>query len=444
MFIPTLQQWSPLMISALTGYLILVSFLRHQRARSLEKTFSPAARASFASMTTNDAQAILKDLTELEFPKFFGFSIIFALFKVWRASKLHHYCSLLSQTYGIPSVSSLLVTTGQLSDMETASKRIADTGVLLLEFALNAPTSDRALQAIARMNFLHARYQKAGKISNDDLLYTLSLFALEPARWVSKYEWRSLTDLELCACGTYWKSMGDAMKISFVRMPSCEKGWQDGLQWLKEVETWSEAYEKQNMVPAAANKQLADSHFEILCINVPYRFHGQCKRMMSVLLGERLRIAMMYVRLTIGFAKLTIRPRYPEAAPIYHSFVNGLLGVRKLLLCYCALPRPNFMRKQYIASGPDSKTGRYNSVEYLSYPWYIRPSFRRRWGPRVWLTRLVGRKLPGDDGNKYAPEGWTFSELGPQVLRSKGIKEMDSDHDRLASQDRGGCPFRLA
>ena len=33
-------------------------------------------------MTTDDAQAILKDLTELEFPKFFGFSIIFALFKV--------------------------------------------------------------------------------------------------------------------------------------------------------------------------------------------------------------------------------------------------------------------------------------------------------------------------------------------------------------------------
>ena len=164
----------------------------------------------------------------------------------------------------------------------------------MLEFALNAPTSDRALQAIARMNFQHARYQKAGKITNDDLLYTLSLFALEPARWVDKYEWRSLTDLELCACGTYWKGMGDAMEISFTKLRSCKKGWQDGLHWLQEMEEWSQAYEERYMVPAASNKQLADSHFEILCINVPHRFFGPCKKMISVLLGERLRKAMMY------------------------------------------------------------------------------------------------------------------------------------------------------
>lgn len=228
-------------------------------------------------MTTSDAQAILKDLTELEFPKLFGFSIIFALFK----------------TYGLPSVSSLLVATGQLADLETASKRIADTGVLLLEFALNAPTSKRATAAIARMNYIHSRYQKAGKISNDDLLYTLSLFALEPKRWVENYEWRKLTDLELCACGTYWKSLGDAMSISYNHLPSSANGWEHGLRWLIEVETWSLAYEEKHMVPAATNRQLADSHFDVLCINVPAGLRGPCKKMMSVLLGERLRKAMM-------------------------------------------------------------------------------------------------------------------------------------------------------
>lgn len=228
-------------------------------------------------MTTSDAQAILKDLTVLEFPKLFGFSIIFALFK----------------TYGLPSVSSLLVATGQLADLETASKRIGDTGVLLLEFALNAPTSKRATAAIARMNYIHSRYQKAGKISNDDLLYTLSLFALEPKRWVEKYEWRTLTDLELCACGTYWKSMGDAMSISYKDLPSSANGWEHGLRWLMEVETWSLAYEVKHMVPASTNRKLADSHFDVLCFNVPVGLRGPCKNMMSVLLGERLRKAMM-------------------------------------------------------------------------------------------------------------------------------------------------------
>ena len=145
------------------------------------------------------------------------------------------------------------------------------------------------------MNFLHAGYKKAGKITNDDMLYALSLFALEPARWVGKYEWRELTELELCACGTYWKSMGDAMDISYSNLPSSVPGWKDGLEWLHEVEAWSLKYEEANMVPAVTNKQLADSHLEIICLNVPTRSLGPCKKVVSVILGERLRKAMMWV-----------------------------------------------------------------------------------------------------------------------------------------------------
>lgn len=75
------QEWARLFVPALLIYLLLVRLLREQRAKALEKRFSPAGRASFCRMTTNDAQTILKELTELEFPKLFGFSIIFALFK---------------------------------------------------------------------------------------------------------------------------------------------------------------------------------------------------------------------------------------------------------------------------------------------------------------------------------------------------------------------------
>lgn len=49
------------------------------------------------------------------------------------------------------------------------------------------------------MNYLHGRYQKAGKISNDDMLYTLSLFVLEVERWTREYDWRPLTQMEICA-----------------------------------------------------------------------------------------------------------------------------------------------------------------------------------------------------------------------------------------------------
>lgn len=73
--------WRVLLIQGFVAYLAIVYLLRHKRARSLPKRYGLTTRASFARMTIEEAQAILKDLTELEFPKVFGFSIIFALFK---------------------------------------------------------------------------------------------------------------------------------------------------------------------------------------------------------------------------------------------------------------------------------------------------------------------------------------------------------------------------
>lgn len=102
------------------------------------------------------------------------------------------------RTYGIPSISKLLCETQQLGHVDYAGRRFADTVVLIVEFLANSPTSERANAAISRMNYLHGRYQKAGKISNDDLLYTLSLFILEVERWVRVYDWRELTPMEKC------------------------------------------------------------------------------------------------------------------------------------------------------------------------------------------------------------------------------------------------------
>lgn len=182
---------------------------------------------------------------------------------------------------------------GHFRDDEAASKRAADTGVLLAEIVLNKPSSTRAVTAIARMNQLHAPYQRSGQISNDDLLYTLSLFALEPSRWVSKLERRQLTDLELCAIGTYWKSLGDAMSINYAALPRHDR-WTDGLDWLQELERWSVQYEKDHMVAAESNKLLAENTINVLLWNVPCRLKPRGKQLVSVLLGDRLRQAMMY------------------------------------------------------------------------------------------------------------------------------------------------------
>ncbi len=133
--------------------------------------------------------------------------------------------------------------------------------------------------------------------------------------------------------------------------------------------------------------------------------------------------------------------RYPDPSELLIWTVNSLLLVRKLFVRHLFWPRPNFLRKKYIPTGPDLDTGRYNALEYLSFPWYVEPTFARRWGPRSWLTRLVGRKLPGDDGNTYAPEGWTHLDLGPDRLKGKGCKYMAQEEERLVALGRGGCPF---
>ena len=366
--------------------------------------------SNYGKLTADQAQDVLKDLVEMEFPKLFGFSIVFALFK----------------TYGIPSVSSLLVSTGELSSPETASKRTADTGVLLLEFCMNKPSSIRSTEAIARMNYLHSRYLKAGKIRNDDMLYTLSVFALEPARWINRYEWRQMSDLELCACGTFWKDMGDKMQINFSPLQSHKQGWSDGNHWLREVQEWSEHYEAENMIPAATNNKLALAHLDILFLNLPKGLNVMGKYVVSVIVGERLRRAMML----------------PDAPWVVSLAIEGILDVRKYIIRHMMLPRLELMRKQYVSSHPEDN-GRYSSVEYLSHPWYVKPTFKRRWGSRAWITRLLGRKLPGDDGNKYSPEGYLISDVGPQSLVGSGKREMRTDFERIQRARPGGCPFSM-
>jgi len=100
-------------------YLFIVRRLRYQRVDAIKRKHGMLSRENFRNLTADQAQDVLKELVEMEFPQLFGFSTVFALFK----------------TYALPSVSSLLVATGELSRDQTTSKRIADTGVLILEFA---------------------------------------------------------------------------------------------------------------------------------------------------------------------------------------------------------------------------------------------------------------------------------------------------------------------
>ena len=199
------------------------------------------------------------------------------------------------QTYGIPTISHLLTKTGQFSKPETSFKRYTDTAALIGEMVENSPTSQRAFISVARTRFLHSGYQASGKILDADLLYTLALFAVQPVRFIENFEWRTLSDLELCAIGTFWKSLGDALGISSEILPSGKTGFKDGMQWLEEVDVWSQDYEAKYMVPDPKNRESADQATAVLLYNLPKFLHPIGLQFTSYMMDDRLRKAMLYV-----------------------------------------------------------------------------------------------------------------------------------------------------
>ena len=265
-------------------------------------------------MTVQEAYDIIKFINETEFPALFEKGLQFALFR----------------TYGIPSISELLVKTTQLSTEQNVPKRYADTVVLLVDIYGAEPTSDRCIEAYARLNYLHGHYIKQGKISNDDMLYTLSLFLSQPVEWINKYEWRQLSDLEICAIGVFHKAMGDGMQISFGELPSYSTGWQDGLQFYRELDTWAKAYEKMYMVPHQKNHDTAAQTRRLLLSMYPPFMQGFLSKTISAPLDDRLRIAIMFVK----------------APALYSSFFRGFMELRRFYLRYLSLPRPSFMAKK--------------------------------------------------------------------------------------------------
>ncbi|QQK47161.1 Permease, cytosine/purine, uracil, thiamine, allantoin [Penicillium digitatum] len=398
----------PYAVGFLLAWPVLTTTLRFHRLRKLHKQFAYLTRESMSKMTIEEAFQIQKQIAWLEFPFTFGKSFQFALFR----------------TYGIPSISTLLVKTSQFSSPETSLKRYTDTRVLMQEVIGNNPTSARAHLGLARTHYLHSGYRASGKILDDDMLFTLALFALQPIRFINRYEWRQLTDLERCAIATFWKSVGDGLDISYEKLPSGKNGFRDGLQWLEEIDAWSEEYEARFMVPDNKNRETADQTTAVLAYTLPKIFHPAAFQVVSFMMDDRLRKAMYYD---------------PPSA-FYSALLSAILTARKLFLRYLALPRPYFLRATLFTEEPD-QNNRFFLTQWDAAPYYVKPTFWNRWGPMAWLSWALGRPLPGDEGDKYYPTGYSIADVGPKQFERKGRKQMDEILLELKEHRTGKCPF---
>ncbi|KAL8749231.1 MAG: hypothetical protein Q9184_006889 [Pyrenodesmia sp. 2 TL-2023] len=93
--------------------------------------------------------------------------------------------------------------------------------------------------------------------------------------------------------------------------------------------------------------------------------------------------------------------------------------LRKLFLRYLSLP--HYRHLTGMPTFSPANGGRPHLSRARVYPWYTLPTFKKR---------LRGDLLPGDD-EKFMPEGFETTRLGPVELMDKGRDKMVADAERL-------------
>ena len=374
-------------------YLILVRILRFRAVRKIEEKYACYVRDPYL-MDYKTAHEIMKLSMLCDMPFGFGFGTQWALLK----------------TFAVSSGTPLLVKTRQLTTETKIAKRAADTGAILSEFLIGSVDSDRGLKALSKLNWIHRRY--GNRITNDEMIHTLAMFVLEPQRWIDRYEWRPMTNLEKNASYIYWKEIGNRMGIKDI--PAT----------LKDCEKWTCEFEKSNIYYCESNRICAECTIDMLLKNVPKFMHSFVRGVSASFLEEHVRIAL-------GMS---------SPPPWIANLVWLFFSARGWAIQNLFLPRwrPLDMRAE------QSSDGRFHSKSIGPEPWYIKDTMWNRW-KTWWATQ--GRLVPGPQfkSNGYLPE-----ELGPaefeKLSRNSVLNEAElmKEYAEKGGAAAVGCPFSVS
>lgn len=147
----------------------------------------------------------------------------------------------LLRTFAVPKSSELLVETRELT--ERTQKRYDDTTIIISTLGFHGYSSPEGRAALRRMNQIHGRYA----IPNDEFVYVLSTFVLEPVRWNARYGWRPLSENERLASYYFWREVGRRMNIK--NIPESYEAF----------ERYNGAYEREHFAYSPNNQILAEA-----------------------------------------------------------------------------------------------------------------------------------------------------------------------------------------
>jgi|EP00979_Chaetoceros_neogracilis_P007328 hypothetical protein len=241
--------------------------------------------------TAEEAHEIVRKFSFQDFPFLADKALEFGLFK----------------TYGVPSIASILSSTGELTNK--ANKRYDDTSIIIREFMEHPPSYARAGAAVKQMNFIHSHY----KISNRDYLYVLSVFIVEPIAWAEKFGYREVSPKEKKAMYLRWKFIGEQMDIK--QIPSS----------YEETESYMQAYEQKYMRYSENSKEIANGTMQLLLSVAPFKCLHQ--RFLHPIVHA---LCPPLLRQAMGF---------PHVSPWFVKFVESLLHLHSFVVRHVVLPK---------------------------------------------------------------------------------------------------------
>jgi hypothetical protein len=194
----------------------------------------------------------------------------------------------LYRTYAVPSIGELLAATGEFE--RRTHKRYADTGLILDAVLEHGFASATGRAGIRRMNQMHGAYE----ISNDDMRYVLSTFVVIPMRWMDRFGWRAMTEVERVASANYYRELGRHMNIK------------DSPDTYQEFAAHLDAYEREHFAYSPGGRAVSDATLTLLAGFYPRPLRPLLRRVTLALLDAPLLDAFHYAEPTPIMRGLTV------------------------------------------------------------------------------------------------------------------------------------------
>ncbi len=229
-----------------------------------------------------DTLEIVRLIANYDFPWDTARSLEFALFR----------------TFAVPSIGNLLAATHEFT--KRPQKRYDDTDLILSEMMEHGYDSERGSAALRRLNRIHGHFN----ISNDDFLYVLSTFVIEPYRWNQRFGYRISGQKELDASYVFWREVGGRMGIK--NIPA----------GFNELKKFNEEYEAKHFAFAEGSRKVADSTLNLfLSWYVPRFMFPLFRPVLCCFMDDRLLQAF----------------HYKKPAALLRVLVNGLMQSRNII-----------------------------------------------------------------------------------------------------------------